>query len=165
MKLFPIHFNMLTALCLMLTGCVTQQQFSVQGTQATQAGAVGSIPSSQGRVLASSGPILRHLYTTAGTTVKVASTFSVKPDCTFNGYNEIRVTEKPAHGKAVVSHIKDGPNFPASNPHAACNGLKLPGTLLKYTPEDDFTGVDLLKAEIVMSDGQDIEVKVSITVK
>lgn len=162
--------GMIAAISLCLTGCVSQQQFTTQGTLA----GVNQSPAGVGLVIAQvsspaahgfSGPITRHVIVPIGQTVTLASTFSVKPDCSFSAYNEVRIKEKPTHGTASIVRDKDYPNFAANNPRSVCNGIKLPGTFLKYTPNAGFAGVDYVVMEIIVSNGSVAEVRTSITVK
>jgi len=142
----------LSGLC--LAGCITQQQIALPGGTAAPPARIVRLT-----------PAISNVTVAAGSTVLLVKSFSINPDCSPLGYNSLRITQEPVHGTAVVTEGRDYPSYRAGNPRSACNKKKLPAMLLKYTPEDDFTGSDFLATEVISEDGSDSKHQFSITVK
>lgn len=73
---------------------------------------------------------------------KIERIYSINPDCTSQGYPEIRVTTPPKNGQITVEHQADYPSFSKDNIRYACNLIQAPMTVLYFTPNAEFAGSD-----------------------
>jgi hypothetical protein len=90
---------------------------------------------------------------------------SVNPDCSSNGYPQIRVVTPPAHG-AITSTPGEGySNFPSGNSRIACNARKIPVTFVHYRPVPGFAGTDTATIEVLFPLGRLDTVDYAITVR
>jgi hypothetical protein len=154
---------------LLLAGCVSSRT-DVAVVQQSQSASVGTAPQTRPtqqtpQPAQSSGPRIISKNAAAGQTIEIMSINSVNPDCTPDALGTIKITQQPAHGKAVIVARDTYPSFPANNPRAACNKTKVPGLAVDYTPDNGFTGSDLMAVEAFFHSGnKSNEIKVMITV-
>ncbi len=112
------------------------------------------------------GPSIINKVGVSGQPINIAQLTNVNPDCTAGTVGLIKITQQPAHGKAVVEDKDIYPNFPSTNMHATCNSQKFPGLVVSYTSAPGFTGSDLMAIEVFTRSGGDSnEIKVLVTVK
>jgi len=76
-----------------------------------------------------------------GRTVIYRSSF-VNPDCTLAAVPRLKILDGGKHGKIKIGHEKVFPDFERSNPRFKCNGRKVDGAVVYYTPGAKFTGSD-----------------------
>ena len=128
-----------------LGGCVT----NVNTNQAAAVGASAAPP----RVI-----VLRQvphvLAVAAGRRAQVSAFLSLNPDCSLAAYYTVRIVVSPAHGTAMVERGRYFPNYPAANPHSACNASPQDGMGLFYRSAPDYRGPDLIEVEAVAPNGQ-----------
>ncbi|MBY5863356.1 hypothetical protein [Rhizobium leguminosarum] len=77
-------------------------------------------------------------------TVIYESSF-VRPDCTMAAMPRLKILDGGKHGKIEIVREKVFPNFERSNPRFKCNGRKVDGAAVYYTPGAKFTGSDKIK--------------------
>ncbi|ABC93863.1 hypothetical conserved protein (plasmid) [Rhizobium etli CFN 42] len=77
-------------------------------------------------------------------TVIYQSSF-VHPDCTTAALPRLKVLDGGKHGKIQIVHEKVFPNFARSSPRYKCNGRKVDGAVVYYTPGAGFTGSDKVR--------------------
>jgi dienelactone hydrolase len=111
-----------------------------------------------------SPPVLRATVP-AGATARLNFVRSVNPDCSSRGMPKVWLVQAPAHGAATVAPRSDFPRFPANNPLATCNAVRVPGQAVEYAPTPGFSGADSLTFETITLDNRDLVFRVEITVK
>lgn len=79
---------------------------------------------------------------------------SINPDCSSNGYPEIRIVTPPAHGAISSAPGQGYSNFPKENVRAACNAKKIPVTYIHYRAQPGFTGTDTATIEVLFPLGR-----------
>ncbi|TAX36483.1 hypothetical protein [Rhizobium leguminosarum] len=77
-------------------------------------------------------------------TVVYESSF-VRPDCTSAAVPRLKILDGGKHGKIEIVHEKVFPNFERSNPRFKCNGRKVDGAVVYFTPTARFTGSDKIR--------------------
>ena len=90
--------------------------------------------------------------------------FSVNLDCSSRGLPRVVISERPAHGAAVVGKRDAHPAFPAGSPYAACNAGLAPGMGVTYTPLPGYSGADALVIDETTSDGQRQIIRIELSV-
>jgi hypothetical protein len=101
----------------------------------------------------------------AGAPLTLNAATALNPDCSLIGVPAGRVTQPPVHGAVRLIRRDAFPNYPANNPHAACNTVKVPSLVAEYTSAPGFTGSDFTVVEFIFPDGKDAELKFAITIK
>jgi hypothetical protein len=91
--------------------------------------------------------------------------YNTSPDCTGDGYAEIRITEQPLNGRVDVTKASDFPSFPPSNVRQVCNSRRVPGIQVRYTSRAGFVGSDVVGMESIFPRGASLSRRYAITVK
>ena len=84
---------------------------------------------------------------------RLSSFLSLNVDCSLAAYYTVRIVVPPAHGTASVEQGRYFPNYPAANPHSACNGSPHDGVALSYRSSPSYVGPDLTEVEAIAPDG------------
>jgi len=74
--------------------------------------------------------------------------YSVEPDCSNEGYPEIRVIRNPDHGSAESHSAEVYPSFNKDNVRYECNKKKVASSQLTYQSAPGFHGKDTLTIEV-----------------
>ena len=149
---FVCHLTLFAFMALSLVSCISRQETAIIQTPAAQA--------------RPAGPVMLNKTVLANQTIEVFAMTSVNPDCTPAQLATVRITQQPVHGTAKVTQDQAYPSFPATNTRSSCNKTKTPSVSVKYTPEEGFTGSDLMSVEAFTASGGDTnEIKILITVK
>ena len=67
------------------------------------------------------------------------------PDCTVAAVPRLKILDGGKHGKIEITHEKVFPNYERSNLRFKCNGRKIEGAVVYYTPDAKFTGTDKIR--------------------
>jgi len=78
----------------------------------------------------------------SGVKQQIAEFYFVNSDCTSGGYPVLKVAKLPQHGQVSVEQGTAYADFKKDDSRAACNGKKMPATLIFYTSEPGFIGSD-----------------------
>jgi len=78
----------------------------------------------------------------SGVRQQIAEFYYVNSDCTSGGYPLLKVAKPPQHGQISVEQGTAYADYTKDSTHAACNGKKVPATLIFYTSEPGFVGSD-----------------------
>lgn len=78
----------------------------------------------------------------SGAKQQIAEFYFVNPDCTSGGYPTLKVAKQPQHGQISIEQGTAYAEFTRDKAFAACNGKKVPATLVYYTSEPGFVGSD-----------------------
>jgi hypothetical protein len=87
------------------------------------------------------------------------------PDCTGDGYPEIRITQQPQNGRVDVTKTSSFPSFPPNNIRHVCNTRRVPGIEVRYTSRAGFLGSDSVAIEAITPRGGSASRHFAITVK
>ncbi len=90
---------------------------------------------------------------------------ALNPDCTNAGEPVVTVVKPPVNGQITVEKGEAFPNFPKDNVRSACNTQKVPATLIYYTSNPGFTGIDSATIEILTPTGGLVRPVYAITVR
>ncbi len=80
---------------------------------------------------------------------RLATAFSLNPDCSRAEDVTIRILASPTHGVATVETGRFYPNYPPANIHSACNARLAGGLVTWYRPTPGYTGADAVELEII----------------
>jgi len=89
---------------------------------------------------------------------------SLGADCVPAGETKMEVVGAPTHGEAIIRPGRMYAVYPDGDPHAACSGRLVTGTLALYTAEKNFTGADQVVLKATTADGTVQNVVVNIAV-
>ncbi len=141
---------LLALACAGLCGCVSSTNIN-----RNQTGAGGGLPAARPappRVI-----VLRqvpHVFVVATTKrTQLASFLSLNADRSLAAYYTVRIVVPPAHGTASVEQGRFFPNYPPTNPHAACNSAPGDGMGLSYRSVPGYLGPDFLEVQAISSGG------------
>lgn len=81
----------------------------------------------------------------AGSRTVIYESSFVRPDCTSAAVPRLKTLDGGKHGKIEIVHEKVFPHFERSNPRFKCNGRKVDGGVVYYTPGAKFTGSDQVR--------------------
>jgi len=88
-------------------------------------------------------------YTSAtvisGSRTAIYQSLFAHPDCTVAAVPRLKILDGGKHGKIEIVHEKVFPNYERSNPRFKCNGRKVDGAVVYYTPGAKFTGTDKIR--------------------
>jgi hypothetical protein len=90
---------------------------------------------------------------------------SISPDCSSNGYPDIRIVTPPTHGTISSRPGVGYSNFPKDNARAACNAKQIPVTYINYRSQPGFVGTDTATIEVLFPLGRLNTVDYAITVR
>ena len=83
----------------------------------------------------------------SGTRQQIAEFYFVNPDCSTNGTPTLKMAKAPQHGTIEVVQGTAFADFAKTSTEGACNGKKVPATLIFYTSEPGFIGADSVAFE------------------
>ena len=89
--------------------------------------------------------ITRERIVKSGKQTNVTAFNQVNPDCSAGQLPSIKIVSGPAHGKLVLSREQLNPKFNSGDERHKCNSRKLPMTVLLYTSDTGFSGLDRIK--------------------
>lgn len=144
-----------------LGGCVTNTNLTTAAASGSGSGGGGAAPR---RIVLIHRPAPVFIAA-SGKRTRLATMFSLNPDCSLNDYLTVRLLSLPAHGTASVEHGRYYPNYPASNAHSACNTQPADGTAVWYVSAPDYVGDDAVELEIIATNGRAERVSYHIEVK
>ena len=96
---------------------------------------------------------------------RVARYYSLREDCTSQGFAVVRVTNQPAHGTVSIRDGRDYPYFPPSNPRNARNRESVPMTLAYYKAAPGYAGFDGFDVDVIFASGANRQEHVNVAVK
>jgi hypothetical protein len=79
---------------------------------------------------------------------------TLNDDCSVRSFARVRVLQYPANGTIKVRRGVGDPAFPATSALAACNGRKVAGIVVDYTPRKDYSGPEMFQFEVIFADGE-----------
>jgi hypothetical protein len=100
----------------------------------------------------------------SGKKTKIGIFGTVDPNCDSIGYPSVTVVKNPEHGQISIEHGEDYPDFSQDNVRSKCDMKPLPSTLIYYTSENGFTGVDAISFEVITVEGQYVRYEYAIHV-
>ena len=80
--------------------------------------------------------------TVSGREGQITFWVSLNPDCTSQGYPDVRVLTPPSHGTLRVARGETYPQYSKDNVRQVCDTQKVPATLIYYQSTLGFTGID-----------------------
>jgi hypothetical protein len=89
--------------------------------------------------------ITRERIVKSGKQTNVTAFNQVNPDCSAGRLPNIKIVSGPAHGKLVLSRQQLNPKFNSGDLRHKCNSRKLPVTVLLYTSDKGFSGLDKIR--------------------
>ena len=87
------------------------------------------------------------------------------PDCSSNGYPNVKVTTPPEHGVVSIENGEGFPGFPKENVRSACNAKKLPAIVVYYTSQAGYAGTDKLSVECIFPEGGFTHIDYTVNVR
>jgi hypothetical protein len=102
---------------------------------------------------AATGPA--HKTAFAGEPLTIGTWFSLHPDCTLAGYDELIVARSPGHGSLAIAHGEGYPAYASTNQRYDCNKQLHPGVTVVYTPAAGYVGTDAFALRWVGPSGDD----------
>jgi hypothetical protein len=79
---------------------------------------------------------------------------SLKTDCSLIATAAVKIVQAPSHGRLRVYQGRGEPAFSADSGFAQCNGRRVPGAIVSYTPNRGYRGEDAFKLEIAFVNGE-----------
>jgi hypothetical protein len=79
---------------------------------------------------------------------------SLNKNCSVRANARVKVLKQPAHGTIKVKQGAGNPAFAAESAFAQCNGKRIGGTMVDYTPRSGYSGPDTFQFEVVFADGE-----------
>jgi hypothetical protein len=101
----------------------------------------------------------------AGQTSTVEFALALNRECISHGLPNLRLSQQPAHGSSTVVPRDGAAKFVANSPLSACNGVKVPGLAVTYTPQPGFTGIDALSLDEIDANGGHHAIQMALTVQ
>jgi len=126
--------------------------------------APGAPPTAQGGSSGSTSTVVQR-GAISGQKQQIAYFIQVTPSCDSLGYAVVRVVTPPAHGRLSTEQGQDYPAYNKDNIRFACDAKKVPATLLFYTSDPGYAGVDSATVEAVFADGGLMRRDYTISVK
>ena len=145
----------------LLCGCVTNTNVPMASAIGA-GGSGGAAPPRRIVVVHRTAPVF---VAASGKPSRLASAFSLHPDCSLNDYITVRVLAAPTHGTATVERGRFYPTYPRTNDRSACNAHPAEGTVVWYRSEPGYVGSDAVELEIIETDGRAGRVDYHIEVK
>ena len=96
-------------------------------------------------------------------TLELGPYIQVKPDCSPNGRDEIKVVSGPSSGSIRVIQKTAASKF--SGDFERCTGRPLPELFVIYRPHAGFAGSDALQVDVISPAGSELIDTYNITVK
>jgi hypothetical protein len=123
--------------CLVLAGCTA---------------ANSALISPEGQVLPRGDGLVVAYASGTGSLLGPFST--LRDDCSAQSFARIRVLQSPANGSLKVRRGFGNPAFPETSALARCNGKKVAGTLVDYTPRKGYIGPEMFQFEVIFDNGE-----------
>ncbi|MGL4636008.1 MAG: hypothetical protein ACRCWF_08510 [Beijerinckiaceae bacterium] len=79
---------------------------------------------------------------------------TLNENCFVRANARVRVLVQPANGTIKIRKGTGEPAFPADSPLARCNGKKVGGIIVDYTPKRGYTGPENFEFEVVFVNGE-----------
>jgi hypothetical protein len=152
---FPMHWDRkITVLaglatCLAITACSNSTQVIVPNV--SQQAAPQGAPRPAQNQPAPNPPIVKGAE--SGKKQILTSISAVDPDCASQGYAAVTVVKAPQNGQVTSEKGEAFPTFAKDNVRSVCDTKKLPATMLYYTSNPGFTGMDSSVVEVLFPDG------------
>lgn len=103
----------------------------------------------------------------AGQPVRIAFLHARQlPDCTLS-MSEMpvfNITAQASHGTLSNTAQPDFPVYPANSPLDKCQGMRIPGNVVSYTPAAGYSGTDNFSYQIFFSDGKELITNTTVNV-
>jgi hypothetical protein len=89
----------------------------------------------------------------AGMVLRVNFATAINPDCSSLPLFTVRIMKPPAHGVVKIEAGEEFPTFPPTNVRSECNKQRVPGILVGYTADADYTGADTFVLHTISPNG------------
>ena len=101
----------------------------------------------------------------AGKKAALNAMYSINPNCTPTGDIDLKLIDKPEHGKAQIDKALVYPNFDRTNVRAACNTRQVSASVVTYVADGSFSGEDKFVVRSIDSFGNERMYNFTVTVK
>jgi hypothetical protein len=105
-----------------------------------------------GKTLPAKGGVVEATAGANGSTLGPFS--SLNADCSLKATATVKVLQAPSNGRLRVYQGRGEPAFAADSGFTQCNGRRVPGAMVGYTPQRGYSGEDSFKLEIVFVNGE-----------
>ncbi len=139
---------LLAMVAALLGGCITNTDLTIA---AASGGGGGSTPPRRIVLIHRPAPVF---IAASGKRSRLATMFSLNPDCSLNDYLTVNLLSSPTHGTASVERGHFFPNYASNNAHSVCNSKPADGTAVWYESVQGYVGNDAVELEVIRTDGR-----------
>ena len=122
-------------------------------------------PASEPRPLPAFKPVQTSRFVPSGEDRTLVFLVALFPDCSSRGPTVARLIEKPTHGEITFKEAQSFPSYTQTSVLVSCNTKKVPGLMINYKSELEYTGEDKARFFVIFPDGSGNEWDVTLIVK
>jgi hypothetical protein len=93
-------------------------------------------------------------YSASGKPLRLYTATWANPNCSSAGTIEVRVPNRPEHGRISIVRKRVYPGYPVANPRSVCNRRGAPGVEVNYISLRGYTGPDRVSIEVINPNGE-----------